>query len=181
MTTSWCILYTKVETKNRVITEKWVAPFLLALLLILHTPAFGAKARNFSAVVMEYNVNANPQVSSRKFKSQVAVFGQDAVKIIEIKNFIMKRKEPDGIVRIVRSGMDVASVVYNDKMETLAEYPKGKIVSKNLYTFSQTSGKRTVHASWFIGEDYMMSDSYMTDEKGTLLYKETVIYSAKNR
>jgi len=168
-----------VETKNRIIGGVRVALFILAGALLAHTPAFGAKARDFSAMVMEYNVNANPQVSSKKFKSRVSVFEQDAVKIIEIKNFIRKKREPDGIVKIVRSGTDIASVVYNGKMEVMAEYPSGKIVSKNLYTFSRTNGKRTIRASWFIDEDYMMSDSYMTDENDTLLYKETVIYRAK--
>lgn len=168
-----------MEIKNFIIGGRRVALFLLAGVLLAHTPAFGAKAREFSAVVMEYNVNANPSVSSKKFKSRVSVFEQDAVKIIEIKNFIRKKRKPDAIVKIVRSGADVASAVYNSKMEVVAEYPSGKIVSKNLYTFSQPNSKRTIRASWFIGEDYLMSDSYMTDENGVLLYKETVIYRAR--
>lgn len=169
-----------MELKNFIIGGKRTALFFFAGLLLAHAPAFGAKARDFGAVAMEYNVNANPQIISKKFKSRVSVFEQDAVKVIEIKNFTSKKRKPDVVVKIVRSGIDVASALYNGKMEALAEYPNGKIVNKNLYTFIKTNGKRTIRASWFISKDYMMSDSYMTDENDRLLYKETVIYRAKN-
>ncbi len=169
-----------METKNCTTGVKWLALFFFVGILLAHAPVFAAKARSFNTVVVEYNVNANPQISSKKFRSRVSVFEQDAVKIIEIKNFIRKKRAPDGIVKIVRSGTDVASAVYNGKMEVRVEYPKGKIVGKNLYTFIQTNGNRTIRASWFISEDYIMSDSYMTDENDTLLYKETVIYRAQN-
>ncbi|GMT41595.1 MAG: hypothetical protein IEMM0002_0006 [bacterium] len=137
------------------------------------------KNRVFEATAYEYNVKATPPVRLRRFRSLVSVFSQDQVVVIEIKNFVRKKAAPDVTVKIVRTGVDVASVVVNDKMQTVAEYTRGTMVNSNLYKFTKSSGKRTITGRWFIETDYMMSDFTLIDQNGALLYKETVIYRAE--
>lgn len=151
----------------------------LAGFLLSATGAY-AEERAFEATSFEYNINASPQISSRKFKCTVDYFREGFVKIIQIKNFISKKSDPDVIVKIVSSNNSAASMLYNGKMEIMTEYPRGTFVNENLFTFTGGDDNRRITGSWFTDPDYMMSDFAMRDGKGVLLYKETVIYTPKS-
>ena len=156
-----------------------LAPLLLVTLLLC-APAAYAGERAFEATSFEYNVNASPQISSRKFGCKVDYFKEGFVKIVQIKNFINKKSDPDVIVKIVSSNDSAASMLYNSKMEIVTEYPRGKFVNENLFTFTGGDNNRQIAGSWFTDPDFLMSDFTMRDDKGVLLYKETVIYTAKS-
>ncbi len=152
--------------------------FLVALFLA--APAVNAGERAFDAISFEYNINASPQISSRKFGCKVDYFQEGFVKIVQIKNFINKKSDPDIIVKIVSSNDSAASMLYNSKMEIVSEYPRGKFVNENLFTFTGGDTNRQITGSWFTDPDYLMSDFSMRDGNGVLLYKETVIYTPKS-
>lgn len=153
---------------------------LLLAGLFFSTPAVYAAERAFEATSFEYNVNASPQISSRKFRCTVDYFQEGFVKVVQIKNFISKKSDPDVIVKIVSSNDSAASMLYNGKMEIMTEYPRGRFVNENLFTFTGGDDNRKITGSWFTDPDYLMSDFVMRDVKGVLLYKETVIYTAKS-
>ncbi len=153
---------------------------LLFAAFILSTAAAYAGERAFDADSFEYNVNASPQIHSRRFTCKVDYFQDGFVKVVQIKNFINKKSDPDVIVKIVSSNNNVASMLYNSKMELVTEYPRGKFVNENLFTFAGGDANRQITGSWFIDPDYLMSDFSMRDASGALLYKETVVYTAKS-
>lgn len=156
-----------------------ILPLFLAA-AILFAPAAYAGERAFDATSIEYNINASPQIHSRKFSCKLDYFQEGIVKIVQIKNFINKKSDPDVIVKIVSSNDSAASILYNSKMEVITEYPRGQFVNENLFTFTGGDDKRKIAGSWFVDPDYLMSDFTMRDERGALLYKETVIYTAKS-
>ncbi len=155
-------------------------PPLLFIALILSAAAAYAGERAFDAASFEYNVNASPQINSRKFSCRVDYFQEGFVKVIQIKNFINKKSDPDVIVKIVSTNNSAASMLYNGKMEIVTEYPRGKFVNENLFTFTGGDANRQITGSWFVDPDYLMSDFAMRDANGVLLYKETVVYTAKS-
>ncbi len=135
--------------------------------------------RAFEAVSHEYNVNASPQISSRKFNCTVRSMDQGLVRVVEIRSYITAKSQPDVLIRIVSSNNSVASQIYNGKMEMIAEYTNAEMVNSNLFTFKSGDDKRKVNGRWYMDPDYMMSDFTIADAGGNQLYKETVIYSAK--
>lgn len=153
---------------------------LLLIGLSLSAPAVHAGERVFEATSFEYNINASPQISSRKFKCTVDYFQEGFVKVVQIKNYLSKKSDPDVIVKIVSSNNSAASMLYNSKMEVMTEYPRGIFVNENLFTFTGGDDNRKITGSWFTDPEYLMSDFAMRDAKGTLLYKETVIYTPKS-
>lgn len=153
---------------------------LLLAGLFFSTPAVYAGERAFEATSFEYNVNASPQINSRKFRCTVDYFQEGFVKVVQIKNFMGKKSDPDVIVKIVSSNDSAASMLYNGKMEIMTEYPRGIFVNENLFTFTGGDDNRKITGSWFTDPDYLMSDFAMHDGKGVLLYKETVIYTPKS-
>lgn len=155
----------------------WV---LLLAALILPVPTVYAGERAYDALSFEYNINSSPQIHSRKFACKVDYFQEGFVKIIQIKNFINKKSDPDVIVKIVSSNNSVATMLYNGKMEIVTEYPRGQFVNENLFTFTGGDTNRQITGSWFTDPDYLMSDFAMRDANGVLLYKETVIYTPKS-
>lgn len=158
---------------------KRVFTFLPLLLLATHPPVFAEKWVEFEAVRFEYNLNAVPEVSQISFKSYVYIFNQGAVKVVQIKNFIKSKSKHDALIKIAISSSSAGIIVYDGEDNTIAEYGKAVIASNNLYTFDEKSGDNQVSGSWFIENDYMMSDFTLRSPKGILLYKETVIYTAK--
>lgn len=136
--------------------------------------------RDFKATAYEYNINASPQINSRIFRSRIRIMEQGQVKVLTIKNFVKNKGKPDSTVKVAISLTSAGSVIYNDKMQVVAEYPKGKIINENLLVFEQKSGVRNIIGRWFIDDDFMMSDFTMTGENGLVLLKEVVIYRAKN-
>ncbi len=142
-------------------------------------PSHSEEARDFSAVSYQYNATTSPQTSYRKFKSRVTITDSGRVTVIEIKNYVSSQSKPDARVTIAVSGRDAGAAIYNSKNELLAEYGKGEKVSESLYVFRQKDGERSVVALWFVDDNYIMSDYTISDGDNELLYKETVIYSAK--
>jgi len=166
--------------KNRIVVLNRLllpAAFIVAMSA---APSYGAGPREFSAISYQYNTNSSPQVSYRNFKSRIIFTDSGSVKVIEIKNYVSKKSKPDARVTIAISGNDVGSAIYNDKNELLAEFGKGKKESDSLYVFRQKDAERSIMASWFVDENYIMSDYTISGKDDALLYKETVIYSAKN-
>ncbi len=153
---------------------------LAALLLVSHLGVALAGERPFQATAFEYNVNASPQISSRTFNCKINFFVEGIVKVIEIKSFLSKRSDPDVIVKVVSSNDTAASMIYNKDMEPIASYPRGQYVNDNLMLFTGGDEKRQVTGSWYTDPDYLMSDFAIRDANGALLYKETVIYTAKS-
>lgn len=151
----------------------------LAMAALVAPAADAADERKFDATALEYNINNSPQITGKKFTSKVTVFEQGMVRVVEIKNFISGKSAPDVLVKIASSSDSVGSVIYNDKMEVIAEYPRGVYVNSNLSTFKGGDDKRRLSGSWYTGADQMLSDFMITDETGTVLYKETVIYTLK--
>lgn len=151
----------------------------LAAALLMAACASGG-AHPFEATAYEYNINASPQVKSRKFGCSVKKFEEGVVRVIEIRNFISQKAEPDVTVKIVTSNDTAASIIYNAKMEKIAEYPRGQYVNENLMLFTGGDGQRKITGKWFTDSNCLMSDFTISDEKGVLLYKETVIYTAKS-
>lgn len=166
--------------KNRIVDINRL--FLAAAVIVatMAAPSYGAKERSFNAVSYQYNATTSPQVSYRKFKSRVTITDRGAVKVIEIKNYLSRKSKPDARVTIAISGNDVGSAIYNNKNELLAEYGNGKRVGDSLYVFKQKNGENSIVALWFVDDNYIMSDYTITDSDDTLLYKETVIYTAKS-
>ena len=132
--------------------------------------------REFKAVSYQYNVNASPRISSRKFKSRISISKVGIVKVIEIKNYPSRKQKPDARVTIAVSGTDVGSAIYNDQNELIAEFGSGKKVNNNFYSFTQKNDNQFVTANWFVEQDFIMSEYTLKDKNNTLLYKETVIY-----
>lgn len=158
--------------------KRWLIGAVLAAVLAVQ-PA-RADEKKFEATAFEYNVNNSPQITTKKFVSRISIFEQQVVKIVEIKNFISQKSSPDVVVKIAASSDSVASIIYNEKMEVIAEYPRGTQVNSNLAVFKGGDAKRRLSGSWYIDPDYLMSDFSIMDEAGTLLYKETVIYTSKS-
>lgn len=140
----------------------------------------GGGGKAFRATAYEYNISASPQVHSSSFDCSVKFVEQGLVKVIEVRNFLKGSAAPDVIVRIVASANSVGSVIYNAKGEAVAEYPNGELVNGNLFIFKAGTEKRKVSGRWYVDLDYLMSDFTITDDLGTELYKETVIYQAKS-
>ena len=132
--------------------------------------------REFKAVSYQYNVNASPRISTRKFKSRISISKVGSVKVIEIKNYQSRKSKPDARITIAVTGTDVGSAIYNDQNELIAEFGSGKIVNNNFYSFKQKNESQSVTANWFVEQDFIMSDYTLTDKNNTILYKETVIY-----
>lgn len=151
------------------------------LLLTVASAAFAEKERIFDATAFEYNVAAKSAITSKTFTSHVTVFEQGSIKIVQLKNFINNKNNHDVLLKIVISGNSVGSIVYNSKMEIIAEYSKGKIENEYLYLFSAKNKKNTIKGSWYIEDDFIMSDFSIVNESGAIIYKETVIYRAQDR
>ncbi|MFQ5432681.1 MAG: hypothetical protein ACE5EN_09260 [Nitrospinota bacterium] len=143
-------------------------------------PSHGAKARHFNAILYQYNATTSPQVSYRKFKSRITISDSGSVSVIEIKNYISRKSKPDARVTIAVSGNDAGAAIYNGKNELLAEYGTGKKAGDSLYVFRQKNGERSTVALWFVDDNYIMSDVTISDSDNSLLFKETVIYSARS-
>ena len=158
-----------------------INPFLLAAAVIIAAapPSHGDGARDFSAVSYQYNATTFPETSYHKFKSRVSITDSGRVTVIEIKNYVSSQSKPDARVTIAISGNEAGSAIYNSKNELLAEFGKGEKVGESLYVFRQKDGERSVVALWFVDDNYIMSDYTISDGDNELLYKETVIYSAK--
>jgi len=169
-----------------IVMKNLIAPInrllLAAAVIIAATaaPSPAARARDFSAVSYQYNATTSPQASYRKFKSRVTFTDKGRVKVIEIKNYVSNKSKPDARVTIAISGLDVGAAIYNSKNELLAEYGKGKKEGESLYVFRRKDGERSVVALWFVDDNYIMSDYTISSSDNELLYKETVIYSAKS-
>lgn len=165
--------------KNRIALFRQISVATIIFLAVTPLPSYASKERAFNAVSYQYNVRGSPQVTYRKFKSRISITDRGIVKVIEIKNYISRKSTPDARVTIAISGSDVGSAVYNDKNELLADFGKGIKINNNLYTFSHKDGEKTVSALWFVDDDSIMSDYTISDKDNNLLFKETVIYSAK--
>ena len=137
----------------------------------------GKGLREFRAVSYQYNVNASPRISLRKFKSRVSISKVGSVKVIEIRNYPSRKPKPDAKITIAVSGTDVGSAIYNDQNELIAEFGSGKIVNNNFYSFKQKNESQFVTANWFVEDNFIMSEYTLTDKNNTVLYKETVIYT----
>lgn len=166
--------------KNRIV----IRHLLLAAIVSLSACATGGAAqagrgkglREFKAVSYQYNVNASPRISSRKFKSRISISKVGGVKVIEIRNYPSRKPKPDAKITIAVSGADVGSAIYNAQNELIAEFGSGKIVNNNFYSFKQKNETQSVTANWFVEDNFIMSEYTLTDKNNTLLYKETVIY-----
>ena len=165
--------------KNRIVILNCLLVAIAIVIAMAAPPSYGAKGRSFNAVSYQYNTTISPMVSHRKFKSRITFTNRGGVKVIEIKNYVTKKSKPDARVTIAISGKDVGSAIYNNKDQLIAEYGKGLRVGNSLYIFRQKEGENSIVASWFVDDNYIMSDYTITDNQGMLLYKETVIYSAK--
>lgn len=166
--------------KNRIIVYRLISAAAIILAALTSVPSYAAKERSFNAVSYQYNATASPNVSYRKFKSRVTFTNSGGMKIIEIKNYVTKKSKPDARITIAVSGSDVGSAIYNNKNELIAEFGSGTRAGDNLYIFRQKEGERSIVASWFVDENYIMSDYAISSSDDVLLYKETVIYSAKS-
>ena len=166
--------------KNSIVSLRQLALLAAVILAVAAPPSYAAKERSFNAVSYQYNATTSPQISYRKFKSRITISDSGAVKVIEIKNYVTKKSKPDARVTIAVSGIDVGSAIYNDKNELIAEYGKGKRVGNSQYVFRQKDGEHFIVASWFVDDDYIMSDYTVSDSDDIIIYKETVIYSAKS-
>ncbi len=151
----------------------------VAAVLLPPPSALAQKERSFEARRIEYNVNASPRMSFKKFKSRISVQERGGVKVVTLKNFVSKKSKPDVTIKIALSSGTVASQIFNSEGKIIMEYPKGEYVNKNLYVFRRSLDKRETVGSWFISDDYLMSDFSMRDQNGFLLFKETVIYNLK--
>ena len=168
-----------IVMKNRIVILNRLL-MATAMLIAMAAPAsYASKERSFNAVSYQYNVTTSPQVSYRKFKSRVTINNNRGIRVIEIKNYVSKKSKPDGRITIAISGNDVGSAIYNNKNELVAEFGRGKRAGDSLYIFKQKEGENTIVASWFVDEDYIMSDYTITNSGDMLVYKETIIYSAK--
>ena len=166
--------------KNRIVILNRLLMATAVIIAMAPPASYGAKERSFNAVSYLYNASTSPQVSYHKFKSRVTFSDSGSVKVIEIKNYVTKKSKPDARVTIAISGPDVGSAIYNSKNELLAEFGKGKRVGDSLYIFKQKEGENSIVALWFVDDNYIMSDYAISDGSDNLLYKETVIYSAKS-
>jgi len=157
---------------------------ILLFALLLTAPALKAVSagewRDFNAEAVEYRLNRQPELTVKKFKSMVVFFNAGEVKVIQVKNFITNKKKHDVLIKIAISYGAVGSVVYDSSNNLIAEYGGGKPVSESRYSFQRKDGENTVFGDWFISDDDLMSDFEIKDKNGLLMYKETVIYTAKN-
>jgi len=151
----------------------------VTLLTSISPLSYAGNWRKFEAVGVEYNVNSTPQVKGSTFKSKVNIFSDGAVRVVQVDNYISGKRDPDIHIKVAISFNSAGSVIYDSEMKPIAEYPNGKIISKNLILFEQELEGRTLKGEWFIEEDYLMSDFSLVSSDGTLLFKETVVYRAK--
>jgi hypothetical protein len=156
---------------------------ILLIALLLTVPAVKAVSagewRDFNAEAIEYRLNRQPELTMKKFKSMVMSFNAGEVKVVQVKNFITNKKKHDVLIKIAISYGSVGSVVYDSNNNLIAEYGGGKPVSESRYSFQKKNGENTVFGDWFISDDYLVSDFEIKDKNGLLMYKETVIYTAK--
>jgi len=156
---------------------------ILFFALLFTAPAVKAVSagewRNFNAEAVEYRLSRQPELTTKKFKSMVMTFNAGEVKVVEVKNFITNKIKHDVLIKIAISYGSVGSMVYDRNGNLIAEYGGGKPVSESRYSFQQKQGENTVFGDWFINDDTLMSDFEIKDKNGLLVYKETVIYTAK--
>jgi len=154
---------------------------LVILFSFFISSAVAEEWRNYKAVSVIYVNNAPSKIKNSTFKSKISIFTDGAFRIIQIKNYLKPGSKYDSLIKISDNGTDVGSLIYNSNNKVIAEYSGGKIWDKNYYSFSKKIKEGLIHADWFIGKNSMMSDFSMQDKSGRLLYKETVVYSARHK
>ncbi|MBI3793796.1 MAG: hypothetical protein HY280_03580 [Nitrospinae bacterium] len=153
--------------------------FLLLSAVALAFPAFAGSERDFEATAFQYDAAAADHVTTKKFESRIKIAEQGAVRIITISSYITGKSDPDVIIRVVSSSTSAANMIYNGKMDLIAEYPTGEILNQYLLSFKGGDDKRIVAGKWYMDVDNLMSDFSVSDPNGVLVYKETVVYRAK--
>ncbi|MBI3582289.1 MAG: hypothetical protein HY098_09505 [Nitrospinae bacterium] len=153
--------------------------FFALFLFFQAGPAGAGNDRDFTAASFQFDAGAQNPVVSKKFDCKIKTVEQGPVRVITISSFISAKSAPDVIIRVISSESSVANIIYNSKMEVVAEYPKGDLIGPNVFLFKGGDEKRKVEGRWYLDQDYMMSDFSVSDPKGAIIYKETVIYQAK--
>ncbi len=154
--------------------------FFVLFLFFQVGAARAGNEKDFTAFSFQYDTSLQNPVVSKRFDCKIKTAEQGPVRIITISSFVSGKSAPDVIIRVISSENSVANIIYNSKMEVVAQYPKGDMIGPNVFLFKGGDEKRKVEGRWYLDLDYMMSDFSISDPKGAILYKETVIYQAKS-
>ncbi len=153
--------------------------FFVLFLFFQAGPARAGNDRDFTAVSFQYDTSLQNPVVSKRFDCKIKFSEQGMVRIITISSFISGKSNPDVIIKVMTNNNSAANIIYNSKMDVIAEYPKGEILNSNILLFKTGDDKRKVDGRWYLDKDYLMSDLTVTDSNGTQVSRETVIYQAK--
>jgi len=154
--------------------------FISLAFVLAVRPAHAGDERAFSAFAFQYDASQQAPVVSKKFDCKIKFAEQGGVRIITISSFMSGKSDPDVTIRVISSNNSVANIVYNSKMEVVAEYPKGEVASPNMFLFKTGDDKRKVEGKWYLDKDSLMSEFTVSDPAGHQIYKETVIYLANS-
>jgi hypothetical protein len=153
--------------------------FFVLFLFFQAGPARAGNERDFTAAAFQFDTSLQNPVVSKKFDCRIKTAEKGPVRIITISSFVSGKSSPDLTIKVMTNNNSAANIVYNSKMEVIAEYPKGDILNSNVLLFKTGDEKRKVEGRWYLDQDYMMSDFTVSEPKGAIIYKETVIYQAK--
>ena len=158
---------------------RFVFLFFVISAFLAARPAFAAGERDFTATAFQYDTGLQNPMVSKRFDCRIKTFEQGSVRKTTISSFVSGKPTPDVTIDIISSNNSVANIIYNSKMEPVAQYPRGEALGPNLFLFKGGDEKRKEEGRWYMDQDYLMSDFSIADAKGAIIYKETVIYQAK--
>jgi hypothetical protein len=167
----------------RLIGNKTAVLFVVVLLtpLVFAQPGNPApKGESFIATSIEYKTGPENRVIQKEFRSQVFRFGKDAIRVLEIHNFLTDNsKEPDRKVKITISGTEAVTSIYDGKDQLLIEFHGGRVVDENLVLFEVEREDSWSRGQWIISEN-TLSSLFQTFARSDLLtYSEFVVYKKK--